>query len=76
MQLWNSDHGHVIEACQDSLNKLQLDYLDLYLVHFPVPTPHTGTYNVSPHPSCYNIHVLQLAFSWLNIIENIIILND
>ncbi|CAI0375047.1 unnamed protein product [Linum tenue] len=41
-QLWNSDHGHVLEACKDSLKKLQLDYLDLYLVHFPVATKHTG----------------------------------
>ncbi|CAL9005013.1 unnamed protein product [Prunus brigantina] len=40
--LWNSDHGHVVEACKDSLKKLRLDYLDLYLVHFPVATKHTG----------------------------------
>ncbi|MBA0791620.1 hypothetical protein Gohar_016189, partial [Gossypium harknessii] len=40
--LWNSDHGHVLEACKDSLKKLQLDYLDLYLVHFPVAVKHTG----------------------------------
>ncbi|KAJ0014582.1 hypothetical protein Pint_20906 [Pistacia integerrima] len=40
--LWNSDHGHVVEACRDSLKKLQLDYLDLYLVHFPLATKHTG----------------------------------
>ncbi|ONI21356.1 hypothetical protein PRUPE_2G061100 [Prunus persica] len=41
-KLWNSDHGHVVEACKDSLKKLRLDYLDLYLVHFPVATKHTG----------------------------------
>ncbi|CAK9175679.1 unnamed protein product [Ilex paraguariensis] len=41
-KLWNSDHGHVLEACKDSLKKLQLDYLDLYLVHFPIATKHTG----------------------------------
>ncbi|KAF3435799.1 hypothetical protein FNV43_RR22891 [Rhamnella rubrinervis] len=41
-KLWNSDHGHVVEACKDSLKKLQLEYLDLYLVHFPVATKHTG----------------------------------
>ncbi|KAK6282793.1 hypothetical protein POUND7_016618 [Theobroma cacao] len=40
--LWNTDHGHVLEACKDSLKKLQLDYLDLYLVHFPVAIRHTG----------------------------------
>ncbi|KAG9443073.1 hypothetical protein H6P81_018927 [Aristolochia fimbriata] len=41
-KLWNSDHGHVLEACKDSLKKLQLEYLDLYLVHFPIATKHTG----------------------------------
>lgn len=41
-KLWNSDHGHVKEACLDSLKKLKLDYLDLYLVHFPVAVRHTG----------------------------------
>ncbi|KAK6916650.1 NADP-dependent oxidoreductase domain [Dillenia turbinata] len=29
-------------ACKDSLKKLQLEYLDLYLVHFPIATRHTG----------------------------------
>ncbi|CAI8593351.1 unnamed protein product [Vicia faba] len=43
-KLWNSDHGHVVEACKDSLKKLQLDYLDFYLVHFPVSTRHTGVF--------------------------------
>ncbi|KAH8959679.1 hypothetical protein BDL97_06G089300 [Sphagnum fallax] len=41
-KLWNSDHGHVMEACKDSLKNLQIDYLDLYLIHFPVATRHTG----------------------------------
>eukprot|EP00252_Welwitschia_mirabilis_P014019 TRINITY_DN31039_c0_g1_i1.p1 TRINITY_DN31039_c0_g1~~TRINITY_DN31039_c0_g1_i1.p1 ORF type:complete len:311 (-),score=61.01 TRINITY_DN31039_c0_g1_i1:127-1059(-) len=41
-KLWNSDHGHVLEACKDSLKKLRLEYLDLYLVHFPIATKHTG----------------------------------
>ncbi|XP_030944827.1 NADP-dependent D-sorbitol-6-phosphate dehydrogenase-like [Quercus lobata] len=41
-KLWNSDHGHVVEVCKDSLTKLQLDYLDLYLLHFPIATSHTG----------------------------------
>ncbi|KAK3152024.1 hypothetical protein QOZ80_2BG0153350 [Eleusine coracana subsp. coracana] len=41
-KLWNSDHGHVVEACKNSLKKLRLEYLDLYLVHFPVATRHTG----------------------------------
>ncbi|KAK3195342.1 hypothetical protein Dsin_026652 [Dipteronia sinensis] len=40
LKLWNSDHGHVIEACKNSLEKLQLEYLDLYLVHFPIASTH------------------------------------
>ncbi|CAO2033860.1 unnamed protein product [Urochloa humidicola] len=46
-KLWNSDHGHVIEACKDSLKKLKLDYLDLYLIHFPVATRHTEVGSVA-----------------------------
>lgn len=37
-KLWNDAHaeGQVTPAIQDSLNRLQLDYLDLYLIHWPV----------------------------------------
>lgn len=37
-KLWNSDHGadRVLPALRRSLRDLQLDYLDLYLVHWPV----------------------------------------
>nr|ALM26438.1 sorbitol-6-phosphate dehydrogenase [Malus domestica] len=41
-KIWNSDHGHVAEACKNSLEKLQIDYLDLYLVHYPMPTKHNA----------------------------------
>jgi diketogulonate reductase-like aldo/keto reductase len=38
-KLWNSDHGFksTITACDNSLKKLGIDYLDLYLIHWPVP---------------------------------------
>ena len=38
-KLWNSDQGYdsTFRACEASLKRLGLDYLDLYLVHFPVP---------------------------------------
>lgn len=36
-KLWNSDHGNVEKAFERSLAKLKLDYVDLYLIHYPVP---------------------------------------
>lgn len=38
-KLWNSCHGrgNVIPALKQTLADLRLDYLDLYLVHWPVP---------------------------------------
>lgn len=37
-KLWNSDHGYdaVIAACGESLKKMGLSCLDLYLIHWPV----------------------------------------
>lgn len=41
-KLWNDKHGEndVIASCQQSLADLQVDYLDLYLVHWPFPNHH------------------------------------
>lgn len=38
-KLWNDAHGYeeAKAALQDSLDRLQLDYLDLYLIHWPNP---------------------------------------
>ena len=37
-KVWNSDHGYssTIAACERSLNRLGLSYIDLYLIHWPV----------------------------------------
>ena len=36
-KLWNSGHGDVVAALGASLRRLKTDYVDLYLMHFPVP---------------------------------------
>ncbi|GHD37253.1 Aldo/keto reductase [Streptomyces mirabilis] len=39
-KLWNSDQGYdsTLRAFDTSLEKLGLDYLDLYLIHWPLPS--------------------------------------
>jgi diketogulonate reductase-like aldo/keto reductase len=41
-KLWNDKHGEkdVIASCRKSLADLRLDYLDLFLVHWPFPNFH------------------------------------
>ncbi|KAF4410127.1 MULTISPECIES: aldo/keto reductase [Streptomyces] len=38
-KVWNSDHGYdeTLRAMDASLEKLGLDYVDLYLIHWPTP---------------------------------------
>jgi len=47
-KLWNDMHGKgdVIRSCEQSLADLQLDYLDLYLTHWPFPNYHAPGCNV------------------------------
>jgi diketogulonate reductase-like aldo/keto reductase len=57
-KLWNDKHAEqdVIPACEKSLRDLQLDYLDLYLIHWPFPNYHAPGVDVTsrdPHAQPY-----------------------
>jgi len=48
-KLWNDKHGEadVIPSCRKSLADLGLDYLDMYLIHWPFPNFHPPGCDVS-----------------------------
>lgn len=43
-KVWNTDRGYdsTLRACEKSLNNLGMDYLDLYLIHWPANTLQFG----------------------------------
>jgi alcohol dehydrogenase (NADP+) len=48
-KVWNDKHGDgdVLRSCAESLKDLQIDYLDLYLIHWPFPNFHAPGCDVS-----------------------------
>ncbi|MBK9925030.1 MAG: aldo/keto reductase [Anaerolineales bacterium] len=57
-KLWNDKHAEedVIPACKQTLKDLQLEYLDLYLIHWPFPNHHAPGVDVNsrdPHAIPY-----------------------
>jgi methylglyoxal/glyoxal reductase len=46
-KVWNSDQGYrnTLEAFQRSLDNLQFNYIDLYLIHWPVQGKYVDTWN-------------------------------
>ncbi len=55
-KVWNDMHDRVVESCRQSLNDLRLNYLDLYLVHWPFPNfhpPHCDVTSRSPNAKPY-----------------------
>lgn len=65
-KVWNDMHDHVTESCRQSLKDLQLEYLDLYLVHWPFPNfhpPHCDVTSRSPNAKPY-IHDNYMKTWW------------
>jgi alcohol dehydrogenase (NADP+) len=57
-KVWNNMHGEgdVLLSCAKSLKDLKLEYLDMYLVHWPFPNSHAPGVNVDsrdPHAVPY-----------------------
>ena len=55
-KVWNDQHGAVEASCRRSLEDLGLDFLDLYLVHWPFPNFHAKGVDASardPHAQPY-----------------------
>jgi methylglyoxal/glyoxal reductase len=50
-KLWNDDHGYAqtLDAFDASRRRLRLDYVDLYLVHWPVPRLRLDTWRAMEH---------------------------
>jgi diketogulonate reductase-like aldo/keto reductase len=48
-KLWNDKHAEqdVIPTCRQTLKDLRLDYLDLYLIHWPFPNHHAPGVDVT-----------------------------
>ncbi|KAK6458517.1 NADP-dependent oxidoreductase domain-containing protein [Scheffersomyces xylosifermentans] len=47
-KIWGTDHTRPKQALQTSLDKLGLDYVDLYLMHWPVPLNPNGNHALFP----------------------------
>jgi alcohol dehydrogenase (NADP+) len=55
-KVWNNMHSDVIGSCKRSMADLGVDYLDLYLVHWPFPNHHAKGVTVDsrdPHAVPY-----------------------
>ena len=59
LQLHNKNHApeRVAQSCRESLEELHLDYLDLFLMHWPV----TGNKGPTVEPSI-KVHAYATAF--------------
>ena len=69
-KLWNDSHKkeHVIPALKQTLKDLQLDYLDLYLMHWPVAFKH-GVSFPSKDEDYLSLEEVPLIETWNAMIE-------
>ena len=65
-KLWNSFHlpEHVKPALQRTLNDLGLDYIDLYLVHWPAPVKYVDPAEQYPITFGHTYKAGEKAFVW------------
>ena len=67
-KVWNDSHGpgRVVASCEQSLRDLRLDFLDLYLIHWPFPNSHGKGVDVSsrdPHARPYSHDAYMAAWA-------------
>jgi methylglyoxal/glyoxal reductase len=80
-KLWNEDHGYnsTLRAFDESRSKLRTDYIDLYLIHWPVRDLRTESWRAMMHlyergtcraigVSNYTIRHLRELLDWSDII--------
>ncbi len=66
-KVWNDMHapGNVLKSCQKSLQDLQLDYIDLFFVHWPFPNYHApGCDGDSRNPDSRPFSIEEFMSTW------------